>query len=213
MKKQSSVIIAQRLVNLYRQAHVIIGGWEVVNKTFVEEADADVLAELEKIPTGSALAQHIRNLQSGKTKPNSIDRNLLPYGGAFAEAITEIKFSSKELEELAAVLKDFQPDSEHLDKVRDLPAVKKFGEKWLPAVRMALTGYPDLQQKWRMVKQTERAYNLWGQANQVLIAPATERVRAQIQADLPEYETYLPLFGDAGNDLLVKLRRFVNVMQ
>jgi hypothetical protein len=38
----------------------------------------------------------------------------------------------------------------------------------------------------------------------------SERARAQIQAELPEFETYLPMFGDAGRDLLRRLREFVS---
>jgi hypothetical protein len=40
----------------------------------------------------------------------------------------------------------------------------------------------------------------------------SERVRAQVQADMPDYETYLPMFGDAGTELLAKLRTFISSM-
>ena len=37
MKPKASVV-AQKLLNLYRQAHVIIGGWSALNPIFVDEA-------------------------------------------------------------------------------------------------------------------------------------------------------------------------------
>ena len=43
--------------------------------------------------------------------------------------------------------------------------------------------------------------------------PLTERARAQLQADMPEYETYLPMFGEAGVELLEKLRSFITTMK
>ena len=45
MKPKASVV-AQKLLNLYRQAHVIIGGWSALNPIFVEEATPDVLSSL-----------------------------------------------------------------------------------------------------------------------------------------------------------------------
>ena len=60
-------VIAQKLLNLYRQEHVIIGGWTVVNQVFVDEATPDVLTALGELPTGSSLVRHIENLRSGKT--------------------------------------------------------------------------------------------------------------------------------------------------
>ena len=57
---QQAHIIAQRLLNLYRQEHVIDGGWSAVNKVFLAESnDAQVISELENMPTGKKL---IRNL-------------------------------------------------------------------------------------------------------------------------------------------------------
>ena len=45
---QQAHIIAQRLLNLYRQEHVIEGGWAAVNKVFIAESNNDqVIAELE----------------------------------------------------------------------------------------------------------------------------------------------------------------------
>ena len=57
--------------------------------------------------------------------------------------------------------------------------------------------------------QTWRAYHLWDMASQIVSQPMTERTRAQIQADMPEYETFLPMFADAGKKLLEKLRTFM----
>ena len=38
--QQHAHIVAQRLLNLYRQAHVIEGGWTAVNRVFISESDA-----------------------------------------------------------------------------------------------------------------------------------------------------------------------------
>ena len=46
----------------------------------------------------------------------------------------------------------------------------------------------------------------------VISTPLTERTRAQVQSDMPEYETYLPMFGDAGAELLSKLRTFISTV-
>ena len=58
--------------------------------------------------------------------------------------------------------------------------------------------------------QTWRAYHLWDMATQIIKQPLTERLRAQIQADMPEYETFLPMFDKPGQDLLAKLRSFMS---
>ena len=47
-------------------------------------------------------------------------------------------------------------------------------------------------------------------ATDIINQPIDDRVRAEIQADMPEYETYLPMFGDAGNELLSRLRTFIS---
>ena len=91
-----------------------------------------------------------------------------------------------------------------------LPIVRKFGEEWPVAIQSALGARPQLLDKWRIVKQTYDAYRLWATANEIISSPLSERARAQVQADMPEYETYLPMFGDAGTELLEKLRTFVS---
>ena len=54
---------AQRMLNLYRQQHVIIGGWAAVNQVFVDEATDAVLQELMEMPTGKNLVRHMENLR------------------------------------------------------------------------------------------------------------------------------------------------------
>ncbi len=209
MKAKASVI-AQKLVNLYRQEHVIFGGWAAVNAVFVAEADDDVLAEMRQLPTGKTLAQHIENLRSGKTPMNSIERDLLPYGGMMAEGVATIQLTNSEWSELEAILDAFTPDQAGLDTLRQLPVIKKFGDGWMVAIRAALAARPDLLDKWAIVTKTQRAYSLWKVASDMLDQPISERARAQLQADMPEYETYLPMFGSAGTELLAKLRMFVS---
>lgn len=203
-------IIAQRLLNLYRQQHVIFGGWAAVNKVFIADATPEVMAELQNLPTGKLLARHIENLRSGHTPMDSIDRDLLPYGGMMADTVATIPLTPSEWRELESGINDFTPDQDGLTRLQSLDVVKKFGDEWLVGIRAALNGKPQLLEKWATVTKTARAYFLWKVANDLLDAPLSERSRAQLQADMPEYETYLPMFGDAGLELLSRLRTFVS---
>jgi len=217
--KEKSSIIAQRLMNLYRQAHVIDGGWRAVNDTLLAEADPIVLEELKKLPCGESLVEHIKNLQSGRTSLDSISRELMPYGGMmethFTDVVSDVaKFSNRDLESLEQELMDFQPNQGHLDRIKSLPFVAQFGDRWLDGVRSALmqSGNQNMVARWRVVQDSARAFDFWTRASNILAWPPTDRSRAEVQADLPEYETYLPMFGDAGQDLLRKLRAFTSSM-
>ena len=148
--KDKALSSANRMMNLYRQAHAIDGGWAVVNEALLEDANPESIAELRQMPNGANLIQHIENLRSGATAMNSIDPNLAPYAGAFLKS--------------------------------------------------------------GAVKEVEaRAHELWNSANVLLTPPVSERAKAQAQADMPEFETYLPMFGDAGMELLERLRSFVKL--
>lgn len=210
MKPKASVV-AQKLLNLYRQAHVIIGGWPVLNRVFVDEATTDVMNALVELPTGKLLKQHIENLKSGKTPMDSIERELLPYGGMMAESATNLQIPKKDWDELISAISGFTPDQEGLKRITDLEIVKSFGAEWLNIIRAALSNqHPELLQQWAIIDQTYNAYNRWNLANEILSQPINERSRAEIQADMFEYETYLPMFGDAGHNLLAKLRNFIS---
>jgi hypothetical protein len=210
MKPKASVV-AQKLLNLYRQAHVIIGGWSVLNPIFVDEATPDVIDALDDLPTGRFLAQHIANLKSGKTPMDSIERELLPYGGMMAESATTVQIKTSDWNDLISAINAFTPDQDGLDKIINLDIVKSFGAEWLNTIRAALAAkHPELLQQWAIINQTYNAYNRWNLANELLNQPINERARAQIQADMFEYETYLPMFGDAGMELLGKLRNFIS---
>lgn len=203
--------IAQKLLNLYRQEHVIIGGWATVNPIFVKEATDDVIRELNDMPTGKLLVRHIENLRSGKTPADSIDPELLPYGGMMtAEDVATIKLSPDQWRELEYALQTFTPDQNGLNRFMELDIVHQFGEEWQTAIRSVLNARPQLLEQWNIVNQTYNAYRLWNTANEIIANPISERVRAQVQADMPEYETYLPMFGDAGTELLSKLRTFIS---
>lgn len=212
MKAKSS-IIAQKLLNLYRQEHVIYGGWPAVNEVFLNEATPDVLKELRDLPTGKFLVKHIENLRSGKTPIDSIERDLLPYGGMMAESEVNVQLTAQEWQELESGIADFTPDETGLNNLQQLSVIRKFGDQWLVAIRAALTTKPELLKKWDIVSQTHQAYYLWNSANDIINQPLSERARAQVQADMPEYETYLPMFGDAGTELLEKLRSFITTMK
>ncbi len=203
--------IALKLLNLYRQEHVIVGGWTTVNPIFVNEATDDVIKELRDMPTGKLLVRHIENLRSGKTPMDSIDPELLPYGGMMiAEDIATIKLTANQWQELEDALNSFTPDQMGLERFMKLDVVREFGEEWQNAIRSALNARPQLLDRWNIVNQTYNAYRLWDTANEIIANPISERSRAQVQADMPEYETYLPMFGDAGTELLTKLRTFVS---
>lgn len=208
---QQAHIIAQRLLNLYRQEHVIDGGWAAVNKVFLEESDdAQVIAELENMPTGKKLIAHINNLRNKKTPMNSIDKDLLPYGGLMSGLEVSFSLSDTEKEELKNALNDFQPTHESLEKIKHLSFVSKFGNDWTRDINAALVSDPTLSAKWKVVIQTDKAYRIWDSAKELLSETLTERNRAQIQADMPDYETYLPMFGDSGKEMLTRLRTFMS---
>ena len=202
---------AQKLLNLYRQAHVIIGGWDTVNQIFVDEADDNVIREIQDLPTGKMLVLHIENLRSGKTPMDSIERELLPYGGMMvAEEIPSVNLTTEQWAELEHGIENFVPNQEGLDAFTSLDIVKHFGEQWIGTINSVIQHKKHLQDKWKTIIHTFNAYRLWSSANEVISKPLTERIRAQVQADMPEYETYLPMFGHAGNELLVKLRTFIS---
>ena len=67
--------------------------------------------------------------------------------------------------------------------------------------------------KWDIVIQTDKAYKIWNSARELLSETLTGRQRAQIQADMPEYETFLPMFGDSGKEMLNRLRTFMSSQQ
>jgi hypothetical protein len=209
MKAKASAT-ALKLINLYRQEHVIIGGWAALNPIFLHEATNDVLAEMSNLPNGRKLAQHIQNLRSGVTKMDSVERELLPYGGAMADTITSVKLTNEQWHELANGIAKFTPDQQGLDMIQSLNVVKMHGEEWPIAIKNALTTRPDLQNKWNAVMQTYNAYRIWDSANEIVSNPLTERICAQVQADIPEYETYLPMFGDTGEELLKRLRTCIS---
>lgn len=212
--KATARVTAQKLLNLYRQEHVIVGGWAAVNQVLVTEGTPEVLRELGEMPTGKMLVQHIENLKSGETPMDSIDTDLMPYGGMMvAESVSTIDLDTDEWSELKQALESFTPDQNGLDAFLNVPIVKRFGDEWQVAIRSILGSHPEMLQKWAIVNQTFNAYRLWDVANEILSQPLSERARAQVQADMPEYETYLPMFGDAGDELLAKLRTFTSSMK
>ncbi len=206
-------IVAQKLLNLYRQEHVIIGGWSAVNAVFVDEATPDVIEALHELPTGGSLVQHIENLRSGKTPMDSIERELLPYGGAMSEATDAAPVDSSHQRALESAIAEFTPDQSGLARFMATPVIQEFGPEWIVAGRSAIHENAELLKKWDIIVQTYRAYRLWNSAHEILNTPISDRVRAQLQVDMPEYETYLPMFGTAGNELLAKLRTFVSSMK
>ena len=211
--QQQAHIVAQRLLNLYRQAHVIVGGWAAVNRVLVSESDdAQVIKELLNLPTGQKLVEHINNLKTGKTPMDTINNDLLPYGGTMSSHEINVSISKEEIEQLKHMLEHFEPTLDGLNEIKNLPFVKNFGNDWIEDINSALTGDSTALAQWDNVVRTNRAYQMWDEAQHLISETLTERNRAQIQADMPEFETYLPMFGDSGNELLSKLRTFMSSM-
>jgi len=209
--QQQAHVIAQRLLNVYRQEHVLTGGWAAVNHMLIAESnDPNVIAELEKLPTGKRLVAHINNLRSGKTPMNTIDPELLPYGGLMATHGINVNLTDAELAELKTALDSFEPSIDELNKIKQLKCVQKFGNNWKENIKAALSRNPDMQAQWDNVIRTARAFQMWDSAKELISEDFTERSRAQIQADMPEFETYLPMFGEEGQEILAKLRTFIS---
>ncbi|MCQ2574989.1 MAG: hypothetical protein MJ156_02715 [Alphaproteobacteria bacterium] len=212
--KQQAHTVAQRLLNLYRQEHVIDGGWSVVNKIFLEESkDPEVLAKLKDLPTGANLIQHITNLKNGKTAIDSIEPELLPYGGLMTQTYSDIKtISQEDFIELSNLINNFEPTPEHLQSILNTNIVKNYGDDWINSIRNILSNDSELSSKWSDVIKTWKAYDIWDKAQHIVTEEPTERTRAKTQADMPDYETYLPMFGDKGKVLLTKLRSIISSM-
>jgi len=209
--QQQPHVIAQRLLNLYRQAHVINGGWAAVNRVLIAESnDPQVMEELVKLPTGQRLSVHINNLRTGKTKMDTINSELLPYGGMIASQESRYSLDEQELNQLKSALAAFEPTVEGLSKLKKLDFIRRFGASWTEDVKSILQNHPDMLPQWENVVRTAKAYQMWDSAKQLTSETLTERNRAQIQADMPEFETYLPMFGDSGQELLLKLRTFMS---
>lgn len=212
--QQQAHVIAQRLLNIYRQEHVLIGGWPAVNRVLIAESnDSNVIAELAKLPTGKRLIKHIENLRSGKTPMDTIDPELLPYGGLMANLASNASLTDAELQELKHALDNFEPSLEALDNIKHLKCVQKFGNNWKEDIKAALSQNKETLAKWNNVIRTAKAYQIWDSAKELISENFTERSRAQIQADMPEFETYLPMFGDEGKEVLAKLRTYLSSNQ
>ena len=210
--QQHTLVTAQRLLNLYRQEHVIDGGWAAVNEVFLRESnDENVMTALASLPTGTKLVKHIENLRSGKTPMNSIAVELLPYGGMMLGSTTGTPLTNDEINQLKIALDNFETSPEGLATIKKLPFVQKLGSDWIDDIRLMLKGNNEMLSKWDIVARTDKAYHAWDTAKRLISEPLTERSRAQIQADMLEFETYLPMFGETGTEILTKLRTFMSI--
>ena len=205
--KSKTAIIAQKLVNLYRSAFAIDGGWRAVNAVFLAEADDAVIEEISKLPTGKSLTQHIFNLRGKKTAADSIEPELLPYSGMM-HPHNAADYDEREFDALRGALQNFQPNPESIAEIKKLPIVSGFGDRWAAGVRSILHD-DSLIAIWRSVLQTDSALRLWARAAEILGSTPSDLLRAEVQADMPEYETYLPMFGKDGLEALSRLRQLV----
>ncbi|MDR0449247.1 MAG: hypothetical protein LBG89_02175 [Rickettsiales bacterium] len=215
MKDARPNVAAQRLLNLYRQYHVVVGKWATLNPVFLKEGAPEVLAELEKLSTGKKLSQHIKNLRAGKTASDAIDPDLLPYNGMM-EVQTgggAARLAEREMSQLARELHGFVPAAENLERIKSLPFVKSLGENWRDGIAAALSNSSELSAAWDVVLKLDTATGLWFKAGRLLSETPSERMRAEIQADMLQYENYLPMFGAAGADLLGQLKKAISVQE
>lgn len=205
--RSHSMIVARKMLNLYRSAFAINGKWGAVNQVFINEYDDMVMNEIAKLPCGLMLNQHIINLKSGKTPMNSIDSELLPYNGMMYSRGGDV--DEREFVQLTNALKNFQPDAANIAKIKALPVVRRFGDNWAIEIRKILHT-DSLIAIWRNVVQTDNALRLWDRAVKILAAVPNDILRAEVQADMLEYETYLPMFGQEGTNALSRLRQFIS---
>ncbi|MCL2629302.1 MAG: hypothetical protein FWD33_01225 [Alphaproteobacteria bacterium] len=214
MKDQKPYVTAQRLLNLYRQYHAINGKWAALNPVFLKEGDTpEVQGELELLPTGKNLVKHIKNLQHNLTAKDSIDPDLLPYNGAMEFHANAEKISNSDMAQLAAALKEFMPDAQHLEKIKSLPFVADMGEGWRDTIGGAIAKHPELAAKWELVLKFDSATQLWFKAGRILAEIPSDRSRAEIQADMLGYENFLPLFGASGMELLNRLKETLSTQE
>ncbi len=211
--QQHTITTAQRLLNLYRQEHVIEGGWAAVNEVFLRESeDENVMSALANLPTGAKLVKHIKNLRAGKTPLNSIENDLLPYGGMMFGSDTERSLNTEEINELKIALDKFETTPKGLAAIKALPFIQRFGNDWINDIRHILADNNEMLTKLDIVSRTDKAYRTWDLAQKLISEPLTERSRAKIQADMLEFETYLPMFGDTGKEILSKLRSSISTL-
>ena len=173
----------------------------------MDGADDAVVAEIEKLPCGKFLKQHIHNIRTGRTKKDAIDADLVPYDGMMnGPAASDA--DDVELDGLKSALESFRPDAQHLEKIKSLSVVRRFGDRWHAGIRALLDGTPHAAM-WTDVVRADSAIRLWARAAEILSSAPSELLRAEVQADMPEYETYMPLFGKDGNEILSRLRKFI----
>jgi len=192
-------------MNLYRNAHAIDGGWGAVNRVFIAETDSAVMDEISKLHCGENLQRHISNLKGGRTKADSIDASLLPYDGAFGASTAGV--GASEMGELKSALENFEPSAQGVERIKSLAIVRRFGARWAAGVRRALKD-ERLAEIWRNVVRADKALTLWARGSEILSSTRSDLLAAEIQADMPEYETYLPMFGKDGLEMLNRLRQF-----
>jgi len=162
------------------------------------------------LPTGKMLVAHIKNLRSGETPMDSIARDLLPYGGMMVDATLNVDISPSDVKQIITAVNDFTPDQDGLESFMKNPIIQKFGANWIALVQSALSSNPSELERFDDIVHTWNAYRAWDNANAIMSKPVNDRTRAQLQADMLEYDTYLPMFGEQGSELLDKLHNVVS---
>lgn len=78
-EEQNQVNDAHRLVNLYRQFHILDGGPKMLNDMY-KKIDQAVVDRVKHIPGGAKLSAHITMLQNGELNDDEVKKHLLPFG-------------------------------------------------------------------------------------------------------------------------------------
>ncbi len=211
---------AQRLLNLYRQAHSIDGGWVVLNPYFISEDSPKLEEELKKLPNGWKLAKHIENLKEGKTQMDSISPDLTPYGGLMTndnvyKVVQNIELPKAEFDNLSDFLHGFKPDFKHLTDFKKAEFFESLGKDWTNQAKLIIQNSNDkdsetLLNKLNQLIDLDKTYSAWYQASELLTEPESEKTKATAQTLLTEFESRLPKFGKQGQELLEKIRNLIS---
>ncbi|MCT4552254.1 MAG: hypothetical protein N4A44_01160 [Alphaproteobacteria bacterium] len=78
-EEQKQLEEAYRLINLYRQFHILEGGPKMLNDMF-KKVSAEVVERVKHLPGGARLNAHIIMLQNDELQDDEIKKHLLPFG-------------------------------------------------------------------------------------------------------------------------------------
>ena len=176
MHKKEIDATAWRMLNIFRQFHVIEGGIASVNKYFIT-ADDDVINSIQAQPGGKKLAEHIRNLKTKKTSMNSINRYLLPFG---EDVLLDLQDANKDV----------------YDKEADQPQEKKTDEEIKEAFadykKTELKDIPELTEVHDDVTAADAAIKSEPIMNNVDNTSSTKEEKINTEKNIPQFKPLIP---------------------